>query len=259
MKTFYLFVWVLIGACMCVHAQSSGKVSYIFYNHLHPAVWEKPAELYFSNGKSVFVYDKGKKEGIVSREATITDSNGNVQTIKSGWYEDTTGTIIYKDFKKKSCIVREIIWKQPYLTSEPKLPVIDWKIESEEKKIGNFTAQKAVASFRGRTYTAWFCPVIPVSDGPWKLQGLPGLILEASDEKGEVKFIFKAIEIPYTGSIPIIPPTTGLSVSFEEYKKADDLEFYKMKKRAMSYDNSRGEATEVKRTPPNLLEKEYEQ
>lgn len=53
-----------------------------------------------------------------------------------------------------------------------KAPKINWSIEDSTKSIGNYTVQKATARFRGRDYTAWFSPEIPVPFGPWKLHGL---------------------------------------------------------------------------------------
>jgi GLPGLI family protein len=49
--------------------------------------------------------------------------------------------------------------------------------------------------FRGCIYTVWYTPDIPSSFGPWKLNGCPGLILEATrDDKG---FAFYATKINY--------------------------------------------------------------
>lgn len=52
---------------------------------------------------------------------------------------------------------------------------------------------KATCTFRGREYTAWFCVDIPISNGPWKFGGLPGLILKVYDK--DHLFVFESIEI----------------------------------------------------------------
>ena len=56
-----------------------------------------------------------------------------------------------------------------------------WNISSETKEIAGYTCNKATVSYRGRNWVTWFAPEIPAAFGPWKLHGLPGLILEAHD------------------------------------------------------------------------------
>lgn len=68
---------------------------------------------------------------------------------------------------------------------------INWKLKDGEKKILGFVCKRADCKFRGRNYIAWFTEEIPLSEGPWKFRGLPGLILEISDT--DSVYDFKAI------------------------------------------------------------------
>lgn len=58
-----------------------------------------------------------------------------------------------------------------------------WELRPDTKTIMGYPCQLAACNFRGRIWEAWFTTEIPVNEGPWKLFGLPGLILEASDTK----------------------------------------------------------------------------
>jgi GLPGLI family protein len=76
---------------------------------------------------------------------------------------------------------------------ENTLQEIKWTVFPEMKKIGNYECQKASSYFGGRNYEVWFTKELPFQDGPWKLHGLPGLILEAYDTNKEICFYFKEI------------------------------------------------------------------
>ena len=72
--------------------------------------------------------------------------------------------------------------------------VFDWQLEDGDSIVCGYPCNKATASLRGRTWHVWYTLDIPYSDGPWKLCGLPGLILKATDSTGEFDFTAIAIE-----------------------------------------------------------------
>jgi Protein of unknown function (Porph_ging). len=77
-----------------------------------------------------------------------------------------------------------------------------WTLLSERKDIQGYLCQKAMAAFKGRKWTAWYTTEIPISDGPWKLSGLPGLILDAVDSDSLFHFYCVGIR-QLKESIPI--------------------------------------------------------
>ena len=74
-----------------------------------------------------------------------------------------------------------------------------WKIEKETKKNAEYSLQKATTDFGGRKWIAWFCSAIPFHEGPYKFRGLPGLIFELQDDKGDYSYtLSKSINLPET-------------------------------------------------------------
>lgn len=52
-----------------------------------------------------------------------------------------------------------------------------WELTSDTSTIMNLKCLSAKTNFRGRDYLAYYTPAFPLSEGPWKFGGLPGLIL----------------------------------------------------------------------------------
>ncbi len=70
---------------------------------------------------------------------------------------------------------------------------MNWKISSEKREINKMIVQKATLNFGGRIWNAWFSTDIPISDGPYKFHGLPGLIIKIADST--LTHIFELISI----------------------------------------------------------------
>lgn len=134
-----------------------------------------------------------------TRNKEIRDSvlalGGRVQDVqnalgKVGYPRSYQYYVVYKNYPEKGKLTFTdqdyIYYKYEETLEKPR-----WQILADEKTVVGYQCQKARTDFRGRTWIVWFAIDIPVSDGPWKLCGLPGLILEAEDKKGE--FSFKCI------------------------------------------------------------------
>ncbi len=90
---------------------------------------------------------------------------------------------------------------------------IDWVInEDSTKTVLGYQCVMASTDYHGRKWTVWFTPEIPLQDGPWKLCGLPGLVMEASEPSGQHRFSVTGIESSSQTIYPIFS---------SEYEKMD--------------------------------------
>ncbi|MDN3695390.1 GLPGLI family protein [Chryseobacterium tructae] len=106
---------------------------------------------------------------------------------------------------------------------------VKWNISSSIEKQNGYSAQKAEANFGGRIWTAWFTKDIPLSDGPYKFSGLPGLIVKLEDDKGDYKFdLVQKIKINNAFEEPIsIEAKQSTRINFHGDKAALELELGK--------------------------------
>ena len=102
-------------------------------------------------------------------------------------------------------------------TYQEDIPQIDWVLSDSTKMICGYLCHQATAVFRGRNWIVWFCD-IPKSVGPWKLNGLPGLILEAQSEDKE--HTFTAISVRKSSSPIIVRDTEYFKTTRELFNKA---------------------------------------
>lgn len=100
---------------------------------------------------------------------------------------------VYKNTEnRKVTLTGRLDFYTSFKTSEP-MNQFSWVIKNEKTSYLGYTVQKATTSYGCRTWEALFAPGIPVSEGPYKFHGLPGLILKVMDTEGHYSFELRAL------------------------------------------------------------------
>lgn len=91
---------------------------------------------------------------------------------------------------------------------------IDWQIDNKSiLTIGGYKCTQAKANVDGKEFIAWFTYEIPISDGPYKFTGLPGLILRLNEKNNYIGFELISI---IKSKLPI-KQKAGLNISKAQY------------------------------------------
>lgn len=202
--------------------------------------FEKTFELKFNTTESV--YTEPQKLDKV-QNSTFMVKGGDVN--------------IYKNIKDKIILSEEDIFDKAFLVSE-KLRDFKWQITSETKMIGAYNGQKAIsitpvtaeeiAEYEAskndkenastnltftptepqeQIITVWFTTEIPVSNGPNKYWGLPGLILEVID--GNTILLCSKVVLNPKNKFEIKKPKKGKPVTSEAFDKITAKKLESMK------------------------------
>ncbi len=104
----------------------------------------------------------------------------------------TVTDYVIKSAQDSTITVYDMLREEHVYYTEPFSEMV-WEIGDSTKNILGYECVKATTDYHGRVWSVWFTPDIPIQDGPWKLRGLPGLILEATTGDG-IGFFADGIE-----------------------------------------------------------------
>ena len=88
---------------------------------------------------------------------------------------------VWTGYPEGQTTVREFIFPHDYEGYES-TPDIVWTLTDDTLTVGGYLCQQATATHRGVAWTVCYTEEIPSSAGPWRLRGLPGLIVKAESE-----------------------------------------------------------------------------
>lgn len=132
-------------------------------------------------------YDYSSFQTDSAKQAGCTDqaiSSYQLREQRNAFFFDQA---IYQNSPKGKMTTKSVITPNLYNYEEERYP-IKWKTEEGEDTICGYACQTATGEYGGRTWIVKYAPEIPVQNGPWKLTGLPGLILDARDAEGTHHF-----------------------------------------------------------------------
>ncbi len=217
--------------------------------------------LFFNPDFSIFYEERIEPK----EETTLKPSSNDEFDLSFDVKFNGSKYIVLTDFKKDSIQSQVSLFrdgKQKTYIVEEKIKKTDWSIIQEFKTISGFKAQKAEGLFRGRKYIAWFTSEIPIKYGPWKLNGLPGLILNVSDDKNEVMFYAKSIKAPINSN-SVSNSEFTFSNDYDKISLSKYLKFKKQQveevKKLFSSKLPRGAKMETTNSKSNDIELEYEE
>jgi GLPGLI family protein len=96
----------------------------------------------------------------------------------------------------------------------------DWQLVPDStKEILGYQCQMATTRFKGRQWTVWYTEDIPLDEGPWKLRGLPGLVLSAYDAKRQYVFEGAGLEQVSTDQPVVIVEEKREKISQKNFRK----------------------------------------
>lgn len=123
-----------------------------------------------------------------------------VEAARDGKLSNGEFMTIYKNYPAGRLTHTEKIC-QDWFRYDEEMPSLDWELTDSVATVLGYECQSARCKFRGREWTVFYTEDIPLMDGPWKLHGLPGLIMKASDEMGH--YTFECIGIKSNADRPI--------------------------------------------------------
>lgn len=143
----------------------------------------------------------GETNGVINLNAANLSQNRNFLPVK-----------VMKDFSNNTVLFIEDFNGQTFGYKIETSTHSKWKILSDTLQINNLHCQKAQIVNDSLLTTAWFCPDIPIPDGPLSYFGLPGLIVKIENNWG---WDIKLISISHDTGKLLIPEKLSYTLTTE--------------------------------------------
>lgn len=194
--------------------------------------FQKTYTLYFNPKESFYKVDEKLEKPVKRNRMSVMFGRGSEKTYKN---------ISEQKITKQTELMGKLFLIKDQL-QKPK-----WVLTEETKNIGTYKCHKATYSYEKKRntmdketgkiksvidtvqVTAWYTPQIPISNGPEKYWGLPGLILEVN--QGKKTIVCTEVVLNPSEKIEITPPKKGKKVTQKEFDKIKEEKTAEMMQR----------------------------
>lgn len=190
------FIFFTLFAFIQLKAQTTKYLAQYEYSFvqdsLRPSkVKSERMNLYLLKDKSVFISQKSvKRDSIYENEGNeLKIPASGIISAKDLAYipKPEIRYSVTKNKKEQQNIIKSHINSFDYEFSQA-FDEFQWELKTDTLSVLGYLAHKAEVEIYGRKFTAWFTSEIPISDGPYKFQGLPGLIVKLNDSENYFNF-----------------------------------------------------------------------
>lgn len=218
----YLYIFLLLPL-VTLYSQTKGTVlKYeVYYNFATPL--SREIDVYATND---FCYSIEKMN--TTKKVAKDNINDNKEKLseKNSKSSESSSTVLVLDVKWDDLLIyNNKLTSKLYTTVQDidlgrnitveETPKINWQIVRETKIVKDLNCTKAIANFRGIDWEIWFTNEIPLPYGPWKLQGAPGLIVEANTADKKIHFLLNTVQ--YNKILPEIKLPNLKEIDLKEY------------------------------------------
>lgn len=196
MKNIFLILFILISSV--IFSQNYKVVYDINFqkDSTNNKIFNEQMSLFFNRNESIYLSDKFVAfDNFMNDEEKLKSilSSGKINPaeirekypeslITHSIFNSDNGFIIYSKLDKKI-----------YKILQPK-DKLNWELVNESKEVNGVFLKKASLTAFGRKWIAWYREDIPIQFGPYKFEGLPGLITELYDINNYFTFNIISLE-----------------------------------------------------------------
>ena len=142
-------------------------------------------------------------------------------------YKKGDNNTYYQYFKLNKSRRVSVLQTYGYICDE-ELIMPEWSIEDENHVINGYDCKKANTEFLGRNWIVYFSADIPFNVGPWKLWGLPGLIVHAEDQDQLFQFSLTGFQLIDTHEPIVFINTRSNGAKYETISKRNLVKYEKI-------------------------------